>query len=122
MDEEPMFETNSGTTALALFVILMAMIALVSVSGCNNHDHPNRSARADVGDLNYDGLVDERDIDILADIVFGDQEQPEISDPYFERCDVVFDWRITIEDLTDLEDRVRQRHHEDDDDDDDYDE
>jgi len=56
----------------------LAIVALLLLAGC--HNHPNRSARIDPGDVNGDGLVDELDLDELEEIL---GIEPEVCDPFF---------------------------------------
>lgn len=65
--------------ALAVVTGLFSSLAIVTIlTGC--HNHPNRSARLDPGDVNGDGVVDELDLDTLEDLL---GIEPEVCDPCF---------------------------------------
>lgn len=81
-----------------LFLVLFAAL------GC--HNHKSYYTAADPGDLNRDGVINELDLDIMHEIVFGDENCPEVSDPFFYCFDLDFNFIIDIKDYTCLEDRV----------------
>jgi len=62
--------------ATILGVVLLFLT--FALTGC--HNHPNRSARLDPGDVNGDGVVDELDLDELQDLL---GIEPEVCDPVF---------------------------------------
>lgn len=100
--ERALMNESFRRISLASVAGLAIVFILLLVLGC--HNHPNRSDRPLVGDVNLDGVVDESDLQALEDMLGEDEETvPPI-------CDVDGNGLFTYQDVLCLYAKLCRRH------------